>query len=600
MIQFTESDISAGASSQSFQRGSSYYRDGAVLELVQRGDVLSALVEGSSYDPYEVRVTLASDGRLASAMCSCPYDFGGYCKHVVAVLLAALHRGETVTVKPPLEVQLAGLSEAKLRRVILALAADQPGLVEVVEKEINWLTTMPAGETSGVAPAAPLIAVDLAAIRREMRKDFDRINSVGGGDYSRHYWDYDEAGQFSPDDVLEPHRTLALRLLDAGDAAAATDVICAMIDEWGEGTDGLDEWIIEGNEDVLSEAAQELDTLLAEALLSQDLSEEQRDWWLERISDWEDLSQFEIAASALEQWWDYPPLAAAMEGNFGERGAWEGEAPHYADELALVRLHVLERQGRRQEYIHLAEAEGQTSLYLNMLARVGQVERAVAEARMYLTQPDEVLALARVLVEQEEVRAALDVADHGLGVGEPWRGRELARWTVQQAQKVGENALALRAAQVAFLGAFALEDYKVVEALAGDEWPAIRSDLLQQMEQSNSPNKIDVYLHEQMLVEAMAVIDRSFSSFYLERVIEAARTAYPDWGIDKCKRQAEGIMNAGQAKHYDRAAAWLSTARDIYRQHGREAEWQAYLAGLLDLHARKYKLVPMLRAIRSQ
>ncbi|MCO5243062.1 MAG: SWIM zinc finger family protein [Anaerolineae bacterium] len=297
MIQFTESNISAGASSQSFQRGSSYYRDGAVLELVQRGDVLSALVEGSSYDPYEVRVTLAGEGRLASAMCSCPYDFGGYCKHVVAVLLAALHLGETVTVKPPLEVQLAGLSEAQLRRVILAVAADQPGLVEAIEQEINWLTTMPAGETSGVAPAAPLIAVDLAAIRREMRKDFDRINSVGGGDYSRHYWDYDEAGQFSPDDVLEPHRTLALRLLDAGDAAAATDVICAMIDEWGEGTDGLDEWIIEGNEDVLSEAAQELDTLLAEALPSQDLSEEQRDWWLERISDWEDSSQFEIAAS---------------------------------------------------------------------------------------------------------------------------------------------------------------------------------------------------------------------------------------------------------------------------------------------------------------
>ena len=28
------------------------------------------------------------------------------------------------------------------------------------------------------------------------------------------------------------------------------------------------------------------------------------------------------------------------------------------------------------------------------------------------------------------------------------------------------------------------------------------------------------------------------------------------------------------------------------------AEWQAYLAGLLETHARKYKLVPMLRGIR--
>lgn len=33
-------------------------------------------------------------------------------------------------------------------------------------------------------------------------------------------------------------------------------------------------------------------------------------------------------------------------------------------------------------------------------------------------------------------------------------------------------------------------------------------------------------------------------------------------------------------------------------QHGRRAEWQAYLDGLLELHARKYKLVPMLRGLR--
>ena len=42
----------------------------------------------------------------------------------------------------------------------------------------------------------------------------------------------------------------------------------------------------------------------------------------------------------------------------------------------------------------------------------------------------------------------------------------------------------------------------------------------------------------------------------------------------------------------------LRIAHDIYRQHGRLNEWQGYLAGLLELHGRKYKLVPMLRGIR--
>jgi uncharacterized Zn finger protein len=56
-------------------------------------------------------------------------------------------------------------------------------------------------------------------------------------------------------------------------------------------------------------------------------------------------------------------------------------------------------------------------------------------------------------------------------------------------------------------------------------------------------------------------------------------------------------MNAGKANAYDTAVGWLRIAHDIYLQHGRGAEWRAYLNGLLETHGRKYKLVPMLRGI---
>ena len=176
----------------------------------------------------------------------------------------------------------------------------------------------------------------------------------------------------------------------------------------------------------------------------------------------------EIAETALAQWWDYPPLVAVMQGNITDRGAWEGEAPDFADELTLVRLRILERQGRTQEYIHLAEAEGQTSLYVNMLASTGQVARAVAEAREYLVSPVEILSLAQVLVDQGERAAALAVAAHGLDLTEDWNKNALARWTVTLAQQADDSALALRGlAQAAFLNGFELADYKIVENLRG-------------------------------------------------------------------------------------------------------------------------------------
>ena len=393
---------------------------------------------------------------------------------------------------------------------------------------------------------------------------------------------------------------MAERLLAAGDAAAATDVITAMIEAWGGGIAGLDEWIVENNQDMFGETALDLGVLLAEALLNQDFSPDQRAQWLARVEDWgEDSIDPDVVETALDQWWDYPPLVAAMQGNITELGAWgAGEAPGFADELTLARLRILERQGRTQEYIHLAEAEGQASLYVNMLARSGQAARAVAEAQQWTQSPTEILSLAKVLVEQGERAAALDVAGHGLDMTGQESKTELARWAVTLAQGADDPALARRAAQTAFTSSYELADYQVAERVAGAVWPAVKASLLEQMARSTSYHKVDIYLYEHMLADAMAVVDGSYWSGDLDRVIQAVRAEYPDWGIGKCQRQAESIMNAGKAKDYDTAVAWVRTARDIYLQHARGAEWQAYLNGLLELHARKYKLVPMLRGIR--
>jgi uncharacterized Zn finger protein len=104
-----------------------------------------------------------------------------------------------------------------------------------------------------------------------------------------------------------------------------------------------------------------------------------------------------------------------------------------------------------------------------------------------------------------------------------------------------------------------------------------------------------------MLTEAMTVLDKpAYASEHdLRRVIEATRETYPDWGIRKSKRKAEAIMDAGSSGSYDTAVSWLKTTRDIYQQHQRQQEWEAYLDSLLDTHHRKYKLVPMLRNIRN-
>ncbi len=81
----------------------------------------------------------------------------------------------------------------------------------------------------------------------------------------------------------------------------------------------------------------------------------------------------------------------------------------------------------------------------------------------------------------------------------------------------------------------------------------------------------------------------------IHRVMEAAIFKHPDWVIENAKRRAESIMDAKKAKYYDHAAQWLQKAKAAYCQAGKQGEWSAYRTQLMQIHARKYKLMGLLK-----
>ena len=66
------------------QRGRRYYRSGAVTECTEEDGEVRAEVQGS--ENYRVRMEIDDDGTIGSHRCSCPYEYGEFCKHEVAVL----------------------------------------------------------------------------------------------------------------------------------------------------------------------------------------------------------------------------------------------------------------------------------------------------------------------------------------------------------------------------------------------------------------------------------------------------------------------------------------------------------------------------------
>lgn len=123
------------ATAASFERGYDYYRLNQVTGLEQRGTTLFAQVVGSDYEPYRITIGLAAEG-VASQYCTCPYSYGGWCKHVVAVLLTYLKKPERISHKQSLEEQLGHLSSEKLYDLLETIIALHPEVLETVDEHL--------------------------------------------------------------------------------------------------------------------------------------------------------------------------------------------------------------------------------------------------------------------------------------------------------------------------------------------------------------------------------------------------------------------------------------------------------------------------------
>lgn len=592
----TETTLLHCASAETFRLGRACYQQGAVLDPVLYGTRLLAEVKTDVSLPVFVCCSFETDGSI-TATCTCQNVWGGWCQHMVAVCLVLLYQPDTVAQRPALETLLQPFNREELQDLVIKLAGHIPHLAQALDKEQTpQKPAVPPTQATPVStiPAQPQHAnVDTRALRREVRSaihSLDRMQSSQAYYYVSSV--VDEVGRLADQ---------AMQLLEVGDGPGALAALEAVTEEY------IDEWEnLDDSDGYAGELFSQLGQLWAEVLLSTELSKKERKAWAEELTTWQGEvddygidEAFDIAATAALQGWDYLPLQRVLQGNITEQGAWDGEKPGYADALAHIRLTILERQERFQEYLSLAQAEGQTEAYLTMLIRLGRAQEAFDHGLTQLTTPGAALTVARALCEHGEREQSVRLAEHGLTL--EGRKVELAVWLRDQAEAMGQHNLALRAAEQAFFAHISLENYRHVARLAGDLWDTRKTALLEYTRTTQSyetQGKIDVFLHEGLIDDAIAALGSYASHTIVAQVVDVAIKERPEWAIQASKKQAETIMDGGKAQYYDAAANWLSKAHQAYQTLDRNDEWQAYVNGLLQLHGRKYKLVPLLKGIK--
>src|SRR5215218_10724459 len=167
----TEAMVREGAAAETFRRGQEYQSEGAVGEITRRGDLLQADVEGSDIYPYTVSVRTDA-ASLIEAGCTCPYDWGGWCKHIVAVLLTLIDDPDAVEERPSLDTLLAGAGEDQLRNTVRRLVEMRQVTTETIEGLLSQRAPAPATTPGSPAPEpAPArnMSAAVKAARRQVR-----------------------------------------------------------------------------------------------------------------------------------------------------------------------------------------------------------------------------------------------------------------------------------------------------------------------------------------------------------------------------------------------------------------------------------------------
>lgn len=604
----TESMIRASASTQSFQRGQEYYEGGAISNTAIQGSVLTGECEGTSAPYYSVRVEL-DEGGVVAAHCTCPYEFGGYCKHIVALLLTYLHAPQQFAIRAEPAEMLAELDRDDLIALLTKLLRDRPELHD-------WLEAAMTTPTRSKTSKARHTKVDPEVYRRQIR---NILHSLDGMRASEAYW---HVGGIA--DELRTVVETAKQFLEAGDAETALEILLTLADEAGHGIEYIDD-----SDGELGGFMDDIGLPLAEAILSLEMSDVEHEKLITRLNKLtKDLGDYGIEGgiqlgleAALQGWGDAPVEGSRTaryvvddeeDDEWDDEEEWDDEDASedwdeghsypastfdHSGDLAEAKLNVLDRQGRTDEYLALCLKTNRHLRYALKLCDLDRVAEAVRHAAQHLSSADEALRLAERLRELKHVSEALSIGERGLELdGSKAR---LGEWLGALEEAQGRTEPALQAWLAALPDNPSLSTYQTVKRLAGSKWAKLRPEAMKSLDKSyNKLPLAEVLLFEQEWDEAIRVAEHdTFGYRVMEMVADAVTVHRPEWVVRTSLKQAERLMVEVKSKNYPIAANWLKKAKKAYQQLGRQSEWQAYLDKIKEQYKRRPALQAQLRQL---
>lgn len=536
----------------SFERGLKYFEDGRVKQVDFFGDTITAVVQGTE----DYRVTIRVNGDI-EGRCTCPYDWGGYCKHIVAALIQYSRDYD----------QMKGWKEREEGRVNAVMSQ------MTMEKLKEFLSA--EFEKDPRMRARFLIYFTGEGEEKSLHDYKKEINQLYHDAASRHgFIDYDRRVDFSY--ILD----VAERYIEKRNFLEAAKIFQALSEAIAENMDMVDDSDgYYGGE--FDDAMEKLVTCLREAVLGYEEKRRYIDYLFQNFIEGEPDYFQENYDHALRQMCtseeDLRHLKNLLEPHLKELPDYGKNWGEYydAERVLMMQIFVLDRLGEEEELQGLLE-------------------------RNYRRDGGLCLLFAERLLRDGEVTRAMEVAEEGLSIFPDRLALRLRRFLSRHyrkssPEKYRENLMNL----------FLLErDWSLYDELkrasSEEEWGGLLGEIVMNLSGRGGFGEsllVDVYLREGMLDDALREVLATGRLDTLSRYRRVLSARYPNEYFNAYRELLIPFAARSMGRrHYREVVAYLKGMREI---EGYEGEFEKLVGSLKEEYSNRPALLDEMRQLNE-
>ncbi len=578
----TKVQIRELATSQSFKKGVQYYRDNRITNATLQGLKLSAYCQGSSNYKPSVVFNPQNPQEIDSLKCTCPYDWGGICKHLVALLLTYCEQPERFNVIPLTTEMLANHSKEDLIKLIDRMTQRYPDLLSLVQ--LSFAQTI----NTSASPQA----IDLSIYSRQAENALQQDNCENivdaleilcdiGEDFLQNQ-DYLNAGNFYQlllEQMNEHYEGILWEMDYDGDVCCFSQ---DFVEQLGNclklGTDQVDQgqkedWLLT----LLETYLHDLD------LGGIDYGSEADSYLLEYADD----RHWQIIEARIKE-----QIRLTPPSSFGHD--WVQE------KLVDLLISRYEDQGNEDQVDKIIQEWGTPEQQAFSLLEQQKIDEAIVIAKKhFINKIGIILDFADRLLQKKANEKALTLM---LEVAHKDKNnRSYQQWLIRYYHKYGDNQVALQWQEQAFWTRPSLDDYKTLKVLAKKQWSQLSNQIKNKLTKEERWGLLmQIALWEEDLHVAFELLSKFnyyHKSDWIPNVAEAIEKDEPEKAIDLYQELVEIHISYKQRKSYQVAVKYLVKMKKLYEQIDQKSSWEQYLQ---DLHSRYIRLRALADEIKKK